>query len=361
MTRRKRSLGRALGAALVLAAVVAGTAQSSPSGDARGEQAPLVALLLPENVTPRWEGQDRPRFIAALKKLAPKAQVTAVNALNDPAKQHAQAEAALARGAKVLVVAAIDQKAAGRIVELGRRQGVPTIAYDRLIRDVRLDYFVTFDGAAVGRAQGKWLVANTKRGDRIAVINGSPIDDNAHWFKRGYDAVLNPLFRKKQRIEVADQFVPGWEPTRAQSLFEAILTRTNNRVDGVLSANDGMAGGIIAALRAQNMAGKVPVTGQDASLEALQRIVLGTQGQSVFKDFRLQAPAAARIAAAIAKGQTPPARLFNGRVDNGKVKVRSILLPVESIDKRNITKLIRNGYITKRALCKGIPRGNPPC
>lgn len=346
--------------ALVAAGAVSGR-NAAPSKSAKAKAGPLVAFLLPENVTPRWEGQDKPRFVAALKKLVPGVQVDVLNALNKPETQQSQAEAELTKGAKVLVIAAIDQKAAAVIVNKAKAQGVPTIAYDRLIRNAPLAAYDSFDGVAVGTEQGKWLLAHVKSGARVAVINGSPTDDNAHLFNKGYMALLNSAAKAGKIKIVANVWTPGWNPPDAQREMEQILTKTSNGVDGVLSANDGMAGGIIAALQAQGLAGKVPVTGQDASVEGLQRIILGTQGQSVFKDFRLQAPAAAKIAAAFLKGGTPSAGTFNGKVFNGKVQVPSILLPVVSIDKTNITSLVSNGFVTKGQLCKGIPAGKGPC
>jgi D-xylose transport system substrate-binding protein len=314
-------------------------------------------MLLPENVTPRWESSDKPLFIKAMKQLVPDVRVDVLNALNDPAKQQAQAEAELTKGAKVLVIAAIDQKAAAIIVKKAAAQGVPTIAYDRLIKNAPLAYYDSFDSVAVGRAEAGWLVKHTQKGDRIAVINGSPTDDNAHLVNKGMMQVLKPLFQSGARVQVANQWVPGWDPSKAQTLMEQILTRTNNRVDGVSSANDGMAGGIIAALKAQGLAGDVPVTGQDASLEGLQRIVLGTQGVSVFKDFRLQAPAAAKIAAAIIAGKKPTN--INATVANGQVKVPSVMLKVEPIDAGNIKKLVDNGWINTlgglKKFCKSLP------
>lgn len=358
---RRRRLALAATTALAISVAASVTGTSTAVGHAnRPAASPLVALLLPENVTARWEGQDRPRFIAALKKLVPGARVQVQNALNDASKQQSQAEAALVNGAKVLVVAAVDQKAAAIIVTDAKRDNVPVIAYDRLIRNSPLAAYVSFDSVAVGHAEASWLVKHTKQGDRIVVINGSPTDDNAHLVNQGTMKVLSPLFKSKARIQVANQWVAGWDPSKAQSLMEQILTHANNAVNGVASANDGMAGGIIAALTAQKLAGTVPVTGQDATVEGLQRVILGTQGVSVFKDIRLQATAAARVAAAFLKG-TKPAGLFNGTVSNGQVKVPSVLLAVKPIDKSNVTSLIKNGYVTKAVLCKGVPAGNAPC
>jgi D-xylose transport system substrate-binding protein len=308
-----------------------------------GGKPPTVAFLLPENVTPRWEGADAPLFKAAMQKLIPNVQVDVLNALNDPSKQQSQAEAELTKGAKVLVVAAVDQKAAAVIVNTANKQKVPVIAYDRLIRDSPLGYYVSFDSVAVGKAEAQWMADNSKQGARLVIINGSPTDDNAHLVNQGIHAVLDPLFNSKARVLVDEQWTPGWDPTKAQSEMEQILTKANNKVDGVVSANDGMAGGIIAALKAQKLAGKVKTTGQDASLEGVQNVLLGYQGTTVFKDFRLQAPAAADIAAAIVQGKKPTST--NATVNNGQVDVPSVMLQVVPIDQGNVKTLATNGWI----------------
>jgi D-xylose transport system substrate-binding protein len=325
----------------------------------KAKAGPLVAFLLPENVTPRWEGSDAPTFKTALAKLVPGATVDVLNALNDSSKQQAQAEAELTKGAKVIVIAAVDQKAAAVIVKEAHAKGVPVIAYDRLIKNSPLAYYVSFDSVAVGKAEAGWMATHTKQGARLVIINGSPTDDNAHLVNQGIHSVLDPLFKSKARIKVAEQWTPGWDPTKAQNEMEQILTKANNKVDGVVSANDGMAGGIIAALKAQSMSGTVKTTGQDASLEGVQNVILGTQGVTVFKDFRLQAPAAAQIAAAILKGTTPTN--INAHVANGQVSVPSVMLKVVPIDQSNVKTLVTNGWLQSQygglaKVCKGLPK-----
>jgi len=249
----------------------------------------------------------------------------------------------LTKGAKVLVIAAVDQKAAAVIVNEAAKQHVPVIAYDRLIRNSPLDYYVSFDSVSVGKAEASWMVDHTKEGARLVIINGSPTDDNAHLVNQGIHSVLDPLFQSKTRTRVDEEWTPGWDPTKAQSEMEQILTKANNGVNGVVSANDGMAGGIVAALKAQGMAGTVKTTGQDASLEGIQNVLMGTQGVTVFKDFRLQAPAAAEIAADVLKGQKPTN--INATVNNGQVDVQSVMLQVVPIDQDNVKQLVTNGWI----------------
>jgi D-xylose transport system substrate-binding protein len=345
----------ALAAGFTLAG--AGTVRGSSTNT---EQAPLVALLWPENVTPRWEGSDKPTLIKALKKLIPGVTVDSLNALNKPDTQISQAEGELAKGAKVLIVAAIDGKAFGAVAKKAAREGAKVIAYDRLIANAPVAAYVSFDSVVVGKVEAGWMAKHTKKGDRLAIINGSPTDANAHFVNTGIHKILDPLFKSKARIKVGEQWTPGWDPPTAQREMEQILTKTNNDVQGVVSANDGMAGGIIAALKAQGLEGDVPTTGQDASLEGIQNIIQGYQGVTAFKDFRLQAPAAARIAAALVAGRTKLPGI-NGSIKNGFMKVPAVYLPVVPVDSSNLSLLVRNGWIKSQfgglsKVCKGMPK-----
>lgn len=356
----RRRLALSFGLATVVALVVAGTVSGRTAAPSKAQAGPRVAFLLPENVTPRWEGSDAPTFKQALAKLVPGVQIDVLNALNDSSKQQQQAEAELTKGAKVLVIAAVDQKAAAVIVKKAAAQNVPVIAYDRLIRNSPLAAYVSFDSVAVGKAEAQWMVNHTAKGDRLVIINGSPTDDNAHLVNTGIHSVLDPLFKSGARVKVAEQWTPGWDPTKAQQEMEQILTKAGNKVDGVVSANDGMAGGIVAALKAQNMQGKVKTTGQDASLEGVQNVILGTQGVTVFKDFRLQAPAAARVTASFLQGTTMSG-LFNSLTYNGQVWTASAMLKVVPIDQGNIQTLVKNGWIKSQygglaKVCQGLPK-----
>lgn len=327
--------------------------------DARAED-PLVVFLLPENVTARWESQDKPFFIEAMKKEFPEAKVRVDNALNDTSKQLAQAESALASGAKVLVVTAIDQEGAAVIVNKAQEQGVPVIAYDRLIRNAPVAYYVSVDGLKIGEMQGSWLADNTEDGDRIAVINGSTTDDNAHLFENGYMSVLQPLFDNGTRTLVESVWTPGWDPSKAQQQMEQILTRTNNGVDAVLSANDGMAGGVIAALQAQQMAGEIPVTGLDGTLNGLQLILLGRQSMTVWRSLKDQSGKAAAITAALLKGEKPADSMFEGAtMNNGATEIPWAKVTPIVITLDNMELEIEDGAVTREALCRGMPAVGP--
>jgi D-xylose transport system substrate-binding protein len=361
--RRLAWVAAAVGAlAVLVAAIGASTSSARPSHATKASAGPRVAFLLPENVTPRWEGFDKPTFVKALKKLIPSVTIDVLNATNSTATQQSQAEQEITKGAKVLVVAPIDGKAFGAIAKRAITQGVKVVAYDRLISNAKISAYISFDSVVVGRTMGLWMKAHTKTGARVAIINGSITDANAHDVNKGHLSVFNPLFKSGARKVVGPKtgtWTPGWDPPTAQREMEQLLTRYHNRIDAVLSANDGMAGGIIAALKAVGKAGKVPVTGQDASLEGVQNIIRGYQGMSVFKDFRLQAPAAAKITDALLAGKSLPG--INKQVSNGAGSIPSVILPVKSIDKTNLSLLVKNGFIDTylgglKKVCKGLPK-----
>lgn len=338
---------------------IAGSVNAKTASTGAAKAKPLVALLWPENVTPRWEGNDKPIITRQLKKLIPGVRVDSLNALNKPTTQQTQAEAELAKGAKVLVVAAIDGKSFATVVNAAAKQHVPVIAYDRLINSKKLAYYVSFNSVTVGKVEAGWMKSHMKAGARIAIINGSTTDANAHFVNTGIHKVLDPQFTSGNFVKVGEEWTPGWDPPTAQREMEQILTKANNKVDGVVSANDGMAGGIIAALKAQGLQGKVPTTGQDASLEGIQNIILGYQGVTAFKDMRLQAKAAAKIAAAILKHKKPTN--INGTIKVGAKKIPSVYLPVVAIDKSNLMTLVTDGWIKSQygglgKVCAGMPK-----
>ena len=345
-------LGLCAASALALPALVSSPAALAQSGG-------TVALLLPDNIISRWEQQDRVFFEAAMKAENPQAKVLVFNALGDPAKQVAQAEAALTQEAQVLVVAAQDTKAAAAIVTAAHQQKVPVVAYARMIPNADVDYFVGKDSVQVGLEQGKWLAANTKDGDTIGILNGSPDDGNAHLFNQGYMSVLNPLFSSGKRKLGGDLWIQGYDPAKAQSAMEQLLTKNNNQVQGVLAANDGIAGGAASALRERGLG--LPLTGLDATQAGVQRVILGTQGMTIMQPVADFAKAAAKIANILLLGKTPPASLFGAPTPDGKKNVPTIQIATVPITKSNIIDVVNARMYTKAQLCQGIPAGTGGC
>ncbi len=306
-----------------------------------------IGLSLPTQREERWvrDGQEFQKAAAESGQVEIKMQISD----NDAAKQLSQCENLIAQGIDVLVIAPHDAASAASIVEKARASDIPVVSYDRLILNSDLDLYVSFDNVKVGAIQGEYLTKLVPKGNYI-VLAGSPTDNNAKLYREGAMQSIQPLADSGAVKIVMDQWVKDWKPSEAMSLVENALTANKNNIQGILAPNDGCAGGAIQALAAQGLAGKVPVTGQDAEVAAAQRIVQGTQTMTVFKDTRAQAREAFKAALALASGQKPE---VNGAVNNGKMDVPSFLLTPVAVDKANIDAvLIDSGYLTKADVYK---------
>ncbi len=241
---------------------------------------------------------------------------------------------------------------------------VPVIAYDRLIDDANLNYYVSFDNVAVGEAQGNYIKTNyqtyvTNNGNNnISFINGSQTDNNALLFHQGVHNILDPLITAGTLHQVYDQYTPNWDNPTAETEMAGVLTATSNKVAITYFANDGMATTGIAALKGQGLGGKTLVTGQDATVAGIQDILLGLQSMTVYKPIIMEAKASAQLAAALSNG-TDPATLTNGKTTaNSGAMTPSILEPVTSVDKTNIkTTVVQDGYVSVSDICQGVPSG----
>lgn len=314
-----------------------------------------IALLLPENKTARYEAQDKPRFVARVKELCPNCEVIYENANQDAAKQQQQAEAALTRGAKVLVLDAVDVASAGTIVTRAKQSNVPVISYGRLVSKAPLDYYVSIDPYKVGQQQAQVLLdAMKKQGKpapRVVMINGSPTDSNAPPYKKGARSIFDQAGAKVVKsYDTAD-----WSPDKAQQEMEQTITSLGkNGFDAVYVANDGMAGGVIAAMKAAGVdPKKVLVTGQDAEATGVQRILAGEQLMTVYQPIPKIAATSAELAVPLAQGKEPPA-ITTGKTDNGSREVPSVLLPTIAITKDNINDtVIKDGFLKPADICTG--------
>lgn len=302
-----------------------------------------VGLSLPTQQEERWV-RDRDAMLAEAKKHGVDLRVQISN--NDAAKQVAQCENLLSQGIQVLVLAPHDATSASTIIDKAVKAGVKVISYDRLVLDSPADYYyLSFDNVKVGELQGEWLTKKVNKGNFI-VLSGAPTDNNAKLFKQGAMNFIQPLADKGAVKIVFEQPVKDWAPAEAQKLCEQALTAANNKVDAVLAPNDGTAGGCIQALAAQNLAGKVPITGQDAELSAAIRIVQGQQGMTVFKDTRLLGAKAIQMAVDMVNGKAIDTQ--GKTVNNNKKDVPSVLLVPFAVTKENLDKLlIESGYLKK--------------
>ena len=336
-TRNTARLRRFAGLAIV-ALLASGLAACTTGSDAV-----KIALLLPESKTARYEAFDRPFFEQRISELGDY-EVLYSNADQDAAKQQSQAEAALASGVKVLVLDPVDSSAAGSIVAAANAQGVPVIAYDRIVNGGRLAYYVSFDNKNIGELQGEALVekldADGTTGG-IIMVNGSPTDGNAGQFKAG---ALSQISGSDYPV-LADFDSPDWSPDKAQDWVAGQITQFGGRIAGVYAANDGTAGGAIAALKAANVRPLPVVTGQDAELAGIQRIVSGDQYMTIYKAMKAQATLAAEIAVALANDEPVTGDLeFNG--------TPATLLPAVVVTIDNImTTVVADGIYTVAEIC----------
>jgi D-xylose transport system substrate-binding protein len=314
-----------------------------------------VALLLPESKTARYESQDRPNFERKLGEVCPDCDIIYSNADQDPAKQQQQAEAAITKGAKVLVLDPVDAASAASIVTRAKQSQIPVVSYDRLITDADIDYYISFDNEKVGKLQGdsltKKLEEDGASGD-LVMINGAPTDNNAKLFAEGAHSVIDP-----SEYKVAKEYdTPDWSPDKAQQEMEQAITALGkDGFVGVYAANDGTAGGAIAAMKGNGIDPKtIPTTGQDAELAAIQRILAGEQYMTVYKAIKAEAEAAAELAAALAKGEAPPKGLVNGKIDNGQKQVDSVLLEPVAVTVDNIQDtIVKDGFWKPSEICTG--------
>jgi D-xylose transport system substrate-binding protein len=315
-----------------------------------------IALLLPESKTARYESQDRPNFERKVQELCPDCEILYSNADQDASKQQQQAEAAITQGAEVMVLDPVDAAAAGAIVTRAKQSDIPVISYDRLLTDADIDYYISFDNVRVGQLQGESLVSKLEEdgnGDgTIVMINGAPTDNNAKLFKQGANSVF-----EKSDLKIGREFdTPDWSPDEAQTEMEQSITALgNDGFVGVYAANDGTAGGAIAAMKSAGIdPGTRPTTGQDAELAAIQRILAGEQYMTVYKAIKPEAEAAAQLAVALVRGEDPPSGLVNDEVDNGMKQVPSVLLKPVAVTKDNVQDtVIKDGFWKASEVCTG--------
>jgi len=309
-----------------------------------------VGISLPTQREERWV-KDAEYLQAEAKKLGMDVKLQISD--NDAIKQVSQCENLLAQNINVLIIAPHDAEGAAAIVEKAHKAGIKVISYDRLIKNCDADLYISFDNVKVGELQGKYITDMVPKGNYI-VLSGSPTDNNATLFKEGAMKFIKPKADTGEIKIVMEQAVKDWQPIEAMKIVENALMANDNKIDAVLAPNDGTAGGVIQALAAQKLDGKVPVTGQDSELSGAQRIVEGSQAMTVFKDTRKLAISAMNAASKIAANSAPET---NGKVNNGKIDVPSMLLTPIAVDKNNIDKeLIDSGYLKKEDVYKNVKK-----
>jgi len=338
----------ALAAALVAIAVVAATASARSTNSRASIKA---CALLPDTTTStRYTLFDAPYLTKAFKAAGVPAIV--LNAHNDPQKQKSQAEQCLAQGAKVILLDQLNPASGAAITNEAVSRGAKVIDYDRLVPKSKATLYVSFDNVRVGRLQANGLIAALKAKGKygqhpvIAELNGGITDNNAHLFKQGYDSVLGPLYKKGtfKKAAAGDQWT-DWSAVKAQTIFEQMLARNGNKIDGVLAANDGLGGAVISTLKNKGLK-PIPVTGQDATPTGLQYILAGWQSGTVYKSVKREAAAAAKAAIQLVKGQKVKT--------TAKVSgTPSILLTPVWVTKGNYKILFADGFLKRSQVCIG--------
>jgi len=303
----------------------------------------------------RWQ-KDRDLFVAAAEKLGAKVSVQSAN--SDDARQIAQCENLLSEGVDVMVIVPHNGKIVASVVEAAHKQNIKVLAYDRIINDCDLDYYISFDNVRVGELQSQYLVDRVPKGNYV-LIGGAPTDYNAILFRKGQMNILQPYIDRGDIKVVADQWATDWLPINALKHTENALTINQNKVDAIVASNDGTAGGSIQALEEQKLAGKVIVSGQDAELAGCQRILDGTQAMTVYKPIKPLAEKAAEIALKIIKGE--PISEASQMINNGAKEVPSILLPPIAVDKNNLNEtVVKDGFQKLEEVYKNVPKEQWP-
>jgi D-xylose transport system substrate-binding protein len=321
---------------------------SGGSGKAR------VGVILPDTKSSQRWGTDDPKFLKEAFDAAG-VPVEIVNAQGDRANFVKIGTDMVNSGVKVLMIANLDSDTGKQVLDKAKAKKIPTIDYDRLTLNGGANYYVSFDNEQVGTFQAYGLInclsARKAVNPVIAELNGSPTDNNATLFKSGYDAQLQPRYDSAEYTKGPDQSVPDWDNEEGGKIFEQMLAQ-QPKIDGVLAANDGLAGAVIKVLRKKGLAGKVPVTGQDATVEGLQNVLSGEQCLTIYKAIKPEAQTAANLAVRLFKGERPSVTGQLKDPESGAYVPFASLTP-KSIDITKVKDVVADGFVAKKTLCTG--------
>ncbi|WPO98079.1 D-xylose ABC transporter substrate-binding protein [Pseudomonas sp. HR96] len=301
---------------------------------------PKIGFSIDDLRLERW-ARDRDYFTAAAEQLGAKVYVQSADA--NEQRQISQIENLISRGVDVIVIVPFNATVLNNVVAEAKKAGVKVLSYDRLILNADIDAYISFDNEKVGEMQAGGVLKAQPKGNYF-LLGGAPTDNNAKILREGQMKVLQPAIDKGDVKVVGQQWVKEWNPTEALSIIENALTANNNKIDGIVASNDATAGGAIQALAAQKLDGKVPVSGQDADLAAVKRVLAGTQTMTVYKPLKLIASEAAKLSVQLVRGEKPA---FNSQYDNGNHKVDTILLTPTALTKDNLHILEDDGFYTK--------------
>ena len=327
---------------LICSAVLASLTLVAPLAHASKEH-PVIGFCIDDLRVERWS-RDRDYFVAAAEKLGATVSVQSANASAE--RQNAQIENLIARNVDVIVIVPFNSKTLGNVIAEAKKAGIKVVSYDRLILGSPVDGYISFDNEKVGEMEGQGVYDAQPKGNYF-LLGGAPTDNNAKMLREGQLKILQPAIDKGDIKIVGQQWVPEWSASTALRIVEDALTANNNKIDAIVASNDGTAGGAIQALAAQHLAGKVPVSGQDADLAAVKRVLDGTQAMTVYKPLKLIAGEAAKLSVQLARGETPA---FNAKYDNGHEQVNTILLQPTLLTKSNADLVVKDGFYTQQQL-----------
>ncbi|MEQ0557552.1 substrate-binding domain-containing protein [Amycolatopsis sp. NEAU-NG30] len=335
----------------------AGSSSNSASAPAGGGANGKVGVILPETASSaRWEAFDKPMLQAALAAQGFEADVQ--NAQGDAQKFSSLADGFISSGVKALIIAPADPAVGAAVEAKAKTAGIPVIDYDRPSLGGSAEYYVSFDNEKVGQLQGQAMAdaLKDKAGAGVVQIEGAPTDNNATLFTKGQDSVLEPLFSSGKLKRIQKQPINDWDNQLGGTTFEQIFTANGGRVDGVVAANDGLAGAVITILKKNGLNGKIPVTGQDATADGLKAVMRGDQYMTVFKPIKEEAEATAKLAAALAKGDKAAAdAIATGKLHDPKNNrdIKSVLLTPTTILAKDIKTVVSQGYVKASEICAG--------
>lgn len=304
---------------------------------------PKIGFLIDDLRLERWV-RDRDFFIAEAEKMNAKVYVQSAD--GNEQRQISQIENLISRGVDVLVIVPLNATVLNNAVREAKKANIKVLSYDRLILNADIDAYISFDNVKVGEMQAQALTQLKPKGNYY-LLGGAPTDNNAKMLREGQLSVLQPLIDKGDIKIVGKQWVKEWSPAEAMSIIENALTANGNKIDAIVASNDATAGGAIQALVSQKMSGKVAVSGQDADLAAVKRVIGGTQSMTVYKPLKLIAAEGAKLAIQLVRNERPA---YNSKYDNGLKKVNTLLLKPIPLTKANATILIDEGFYTKAQL-----------
>lgn len=324
----------------ILSSTILAAAVALPMAAQASADKPVIGFSIDDLRVERW-ARDRDYFIAAAKELNAEVVVTSADA--NEQKQVNQVETLIAKKVDAIAIVPMNSQVFGEVIDEAHKAGIKIVSYDRLILNADEDAYISFDNERVGFLQAEAVLKAVPEGNYY-MLGGAPTDNNAKLLRAGQEKALQAAVDAGKVKVVGSQWVKEWSPTEALSIMENALTAANNKIDAVVASNDGTAGGAIQALAAQGLAGKVAISGQDADLAAIKRVIDGTQTVTVYKPLKLIASEAAKLSVALVKGEKVE---FSAKLDNGKKQVDSLLLTPIPLTKENVMKVVEDGFYTK--------------